>query len=110
MTRLNQLAKKIGKAALKSYNSIKEGQVYAIGNDAWPEWIKIGRAVSAEDRLKNYQTSSPFRDYRLIHAVMVEDQMKAEAKAHVKAAEIAERNSEWFKLTPTQAKEILNGL
>ena len=41
----------------------KEGEVYAIVNKAWPDWIKVGKACIAEDRLSGYQTSSPFRDY-----------------------------------------------
>ena len=41
-------------------------QVYIITNDAWPDWVKVGKAVSADDRLNGYQTSSPFRDYGVI--------------------------------------------
>ena len=37
-----------------------EGYVYAIINPAWPDWVKIGKAYSHNDRLNNYQTCSPF--------------------------------------------------
>ena len=57
----------INKVVTNLYNQQKSGYVYAIGNNAWEGWIKIGMAVDAEDRLKGYQTSSPHRDYFLLH-------------------------------------------
>jgi len=66
---LKQKAREIGTATLKAYDSVKEGEVYIIVNNAWPEWVKIGMAVDSEDRLKSYQTSSPFRDYILMYSV-----------------------------------------
>ena len=55
-------------SSLEKYNSSKEGQVYIIVNESFPQWIKVGMAVDAEDRLSNYQTSSPYRDYALYHS------------------------------------------
>ncbi|MEK9820466.1 MAG: hypothetical protein VW443_12860, partial [Pseudomonadales bacterium] len=46
-------------SALQKDIQIKEGYVYAIRNKAWPEWVKIGKAIDAQDRLNGYQTSSP---------------------------------------------------
>ena len=45
-------------SGLQNYTRSKEGQVYIITNSAWPEWVKIGMAVDAEDRCNGYQTSS----------------------------------------------------
>jgi len=45
--------------------------VYVLVNPAFPGWCKIGMAVDAEDRLKQYQTSSPYRDYELIKHMML---------------------------------------
>ncbi len=90
-------------------DSIKEGYVYAITNPAWPEWVKIGMAIDADDRCNGYQTSSPFRDYSLEHAVVTNNRRKAEAQAHKAAAKIAEeQRGEWFKISIEQAKDILN--
>ena len=92
-------------------SNIKEGWVYVITNNAWPEWVKIGMAIDAEDRLNGYQTSSPYRDYVLEHSVYSNERRKAEQKAHTRAAKIAsEVNGEWFKLTVQQAIEVLNNL
>ncbi len=94
-----------------SIGQIKEGYVYVITNNAWPEWVKIGMAVDAEDRLSGYQTSSPHRDYILEHAVHSGDRRKAEQEAHTKALKIAlDSNGEWFKLSVEQAINILDNL
>ena len=91
--------------------SIKEGYVYAITNPAWPEWVKIGMAVDAADRCNGYQTSSPFRDYKIEHVVVTNNRRAAEAEAHKSAAKIAkEVRGEWFKLDIELAKNILNNL
>ena len=37
--------------ALQKDAQLKEGYVYVITNPAWPEWVKIGMAIDAEDRL-----------------------------------------------------------
>lgn len=92
-------------------STIKEGYVYAITNKAWPEWVKIGMAIDAEDRLSGYQTSSPHRDYVLEHSVFSNDRRKAEQEAHTKALKVAfDSNSEWFKLPIEQAINILDNL
>ncbi len=93
------------------YNKPKEGDVYIIANKAWNGWVKIGMALDAEDRLNSYQTSSPYRDYVLIHKEYFKDRRRAEAQAHKEAGKIAEeQNSEWFKLDNSTAILILKGL
>lgn len=91
--------------------SIKEGYVYAITNPAWPEWVKIGMAIDADDRCNGYQTSSPFRDYTIEHVVVTNNRRAAEAEAHKLATRISkEVRGEWFKLDIEQAKTILNNI
>ncbi len=94
-------------SALQKDKQIKEGYVYAIRNKAWPNWIKIGKAVDAEDRLNGYQTSSPMRDYELIYSVYSDDRNTAERDAHKASERIAERKGEWFKLSEDQAVGVL---
>ena len=93
--------------ALQKDIQIKEGYVYAIRNKAWPEWVKIGKAIDAQDRLNGYQTSSPMRDYELIHAVYFDDRNQAERDAHTSAERKGERQCEWFKITEEQALGVL---
>ena len=96
--------------ALQKDKRIKEGYVYAISNPAWPEWIKIGMAIDAEDRLNGYQTSSPMRDYNLIHYISTQDKGRLERIAHKAAAKCGEKQGEWFKITSEQAVTILDSI
>ena len=97
-------------SSLEKYESSTEGQVYVIVNPNFPEWVKVGMAVDAADRLNGYQTSSPFRDYVLNYSWDVKDRRAAESEAHSKLQKLYERRSEWFKCTPEQAQEVVSGL
>ena len=93
--------------ALQKDKQVKEGYIYVITNPAWPEWVKIGMAIDAEDRLNGYQTSSPMRDYQLVHAIATPDRARAERVAHKAAALSGERQGEWFKIANEEAVTIL---
>jgi hypothetical protein len=85
-----------------------EGDVYLIMNPAWPEWVKVGKAAIATDRLSNYQTSSPFRDYIIIKSVKTEDRHATETDLLISfEAESIERRGEWFKISKEKAIELL---
>lgn len=102
--------KTIGDAVFETsgINSVKEGHVYIITNPAWPNWVKIGMAVDAEDRLNGYQTSSPMRDYQLEFSVKVENRREAETKAHKVCKSMGVDNKgEWFNMSVDEAKLVL---
>lgn len=94
-------------ASLKNYTKSKEGQVYIISNPNFKGWVKVGMAVDAQDRLNNYQTSSPFRDYKLDYTFDTEDRRASEAAAHNALDSRFPRNGEWFKCSPRQAWSII---
>ena len=95
----------------KDLDSANEGYIYAVTNCAWESWVKIGMAVDAQDRLRAYQTSSPYRDYELLEAAKVTDKRKADALAHKLCNRICqERNGEWFKMPLDVAQVIIRGL
>ena len=93
--------------ALQKDAQVKEGYVYVITNPAWPEWVKIGMAIDAEDRLKGYQTSSPMRDYTLVHYAYSDDRNVAERQAHVLAGKLGDRRNEWFKINNEDAVIVI---
>jgi len=98
-------------ASLKGYEKTDEGYVYIITNPCWSNWVKVGMAIDAEDRCKQYQTSSPFRDYKLCYSKFFDDRKEAEAKAHSLLKESAEeRKGEWFKITQDKAQQIIETL
>ena len=89
---------------------ILTGEVYIVVNPAYPEWVKVGMAQeSAEDRLKGYQTGSPFRDYEVAYTWRVTDRRKAEAVAHAILKGQAEKRNEWFKCSPAVARMFIEG-
>jgi len=96
-------------SSLDKYESSVEGQVYIITNPSFPEWVKVGMAIDAEDRLRGYQTSSPFRDYELFYSWSVNDRRTAETEAHSILKEwTAGKKNEWFKCSPAFARVMLD--
>jgi hypothetical protein len=89
--------------------STEQGDVYVITNSAWPEWVKVGKASIAEDRLNGYQTSSPFRDYKIVAKLATEDRHKKEREMHKIFEHFAkERKGEWFKIDTVTAIKLFN--
>ena len=88
------------------------GYIYAINNPAWPEWIKIGKAVDITTRCGSFNTASPFRDYEVIYSIVIDNNYtKVEEEAHKLAEELAqERRHEWFKITVQEAKNVLQSI
>ncbi len=93
-------------ASVKRLAAELSGFVYVISNPAFPGYVKIGMAVEPHGRLNNYQTSTPFRDYKLEHYVWVSDRRAAE-RDMFDYLEIHRVNGEWFKITVPTAKFIL---
>jgi len=89
-------------SSLENYKSNPEGQVYIITNPAWEGWVKVGMAVDAEDRLNNYQTSSPYRDYDLVYTIDTPDRRYTERVMHdiLNGIITLEKQNEWFKIEP----------
>ena len=101
------LAKLFGWKTQEVYNQVKEGSVYIMENPAWKGWVKVGMAVDPTDRLKNYQTSSPFRDYTLLYSYEVNDRRAGESAAHARLAQECDNINEWFRLPAAIANEMI---
>ena len=98
-------------ASLEGYANTTEGYVYIINNPCWDGWVKVGMAIDAEDRCKQYQTSSPYRDYKLCYLKYFEDRKIAEQSAHKELKKItATYNGEWFKTSVKEAKKTIEAL
>lgn len=91
-------------SSLTNYKSSSEGEVYIMTNPAYDGWVKVGMAVDARDRLKNYQTSSPFRDFELVMFTKFKDRRDAEAAIHRRLAQRFEQRNEWFKCSVEEAR------
>ena len=95
--------------SFEKLDSEAKGEVYAVVNNAWPEWIKVGKAKDADDRCNGYQTSSPFRDYSVLARMATEDRNAMEKEMHRTFEHFAEdRRGEWFKIDKVTAIKIFN--
>jgi hypothetical protein len=95
-------------SSLENYTSSKQGEVYVITNPAFEGWVKVGMAVDAIDRLKGYQTSSPFRDYELQYFCKVTDRRASESQAHQILASKFNQQGEWFQCSIEEARQVIN--
>lgn len=88
----------------------ERGWVYVITNDAWPGYVKIGRAKDVDHRLRQYNTYSPHRDFKVVLALPFSDVRKAEQDLinHLIGFSIPESPSrEWFRAHPADVSNIL---
>jgi hypothetical protein len=98
-------------SALVGYEKSTEGYVYIISNPCWKGWFKVGMAIDPEDRCNSYQTSSPFRDYKLCYNKHFKDRRTAERLTHKKLKKIATKHKgEWFKVSIKEAIETIEKL
>lgn len=86
-----------------SASGISAGYVYAIGNIAWKDFVKVGSAIDVDDRLNSYQTSSPHRDYFIIDYYFVLDRRKEESVLH---SMFEDRQSEWCNVSHERLRSI----
>ena len=91
-------------SSLANYDSSLEGQVYIISNPAWEGWIKVGMAIDTQDRANQYQTSSPYRDYKVEYTINTQDRRRLESLAHTLLGNAREQRNEWFKCDVETAK------
>ena len=105
------LARFFSKKAKKSFDKVEEGYVYVISNPSYPEWYKVGMAVDAVDRLSSYQTSSPFRDFKLVYERFFQNRRLAEQRCHLALMQVAKQwNGEWFKLSLNKVKQTIDSV
>jgi len=98
-------------ASLEGYEKSTEGHVYIISNPCWDGWIKVGMAVDAKDRCNQYQTSSPFRDYKLCYNRKFKDRKSAEQKVHSKLKKISKTyKGEWFNISISKAIKTIEAI
>lgn len=97
LTMLDRSLRSINLYATIENIKIDLGYVYLVTNEHFPGFTKIGSARDAETRLIQYQTGSPYRDYKLDSYSLVPGYREAE-KLFLK--EFASTN-EWSSI-PTE--------
>lgn len=107
----DEVAKEIKKNVEAMFDKVVKGDVYVMRNPAWPDWYKVGKAISASNRMQDYQTSSPHRDYTVVYSEEFEDRHEAETQiqdALEKHKHCLQRKGEWFKTYVDVIKEVMN--
>ena len=90
-----------------SRSKFSSGYVYLMENKAWQGWIKIGRAANVRARLRNYQTSSPHRDFEVVMKAPCTNTQKSEAALLNTIRKYGKDfKGEWVKIPKSQAKRL----
>ena len=99
---------------MSTYKNTKKsvGVIYCITNPAWEGWVKIGISTyGIEDRLKSYNTGSPFRDYELRFTMESSHVLRLEKDVHKTLRRHGhDNNSEWFKVEIDEAIKIIRAV
>lgn len=91
--------------------SLREGFIYLVINPAWPQWIKAGMTIDYEDRLNSYNTSDPFRCFRMLEIEWSKDRRLAEVNLlKVLDDNAIARKGEWFQIDSKLAISILKNI
>lgn len=102
---LNLLKENIKRGVKAS--EIKAGHTYLISNPAFPLHYKIGVSYDVHKRLSQYQTYSPYRDFKLVKYDFVQDKFKIEQQL-VNHPLLHRENGEW--VLKDNAVEVFNDL
>jgi len=82
-----------------------EGFVYVISNEAWPDYYKIGMTHNPKQRLGQYQTYSPLRDFKLKHWSFWQNRSEGEKLVHRMYEDSLDH--EWAKLENKKLQDYL---
>ena len=92
---------------------MNEGIVYVLINEAFDGYVKIGKTVNLEQRLKQLDNTSVPLPFRCVYAVKVSDMDAIERLAHKAFADHRVRsNREFFEVDPSRiisALKMTNG-
>jgi len=82
----------------------KDCYIYIVTHPLYPGWVKIGRSIQPEMRLRDYQTHDPTRAYKMYFKRETEKIYKIESFF---TKNIESNGYEWFKISKVLAKSII---
>jgi len=87
---------------------MSKGIVYILTNQAYPDYIKIGKTTNLEQRLKSLDTTGVPLPFECYYAIEVSDYSRVEKLIHQSFDKYRVRNNrEFFELLPENAKSAL---
>jgi len=78
--------------------------IYIITNKAWPEYVKVGRTYNVENRLKQYQTQCPLKDYEVYFYTKTDNIVELE---NIFINLYGKNNGEWYKIDKDIAVSLI---
>jgi hypothetical protein len=87
----------------------KAGYLYIITNPAFEGWVKVGTTYDLAHRIHVYQTSDPFRQYKVEYSLHHPNFREAEKKIKEVMKHFAlEIKNEWYRINLDFAKSRLD--
>jgi len=90
------------------------GVVYVLTNPAFDDYVKVGRTVGLEQRLRQLDNTSGPLPFRCVYAVQVDDAVGVERLVHQAFADVRVRTArEFFKVDPQRVMsplKVSNGI
>jgi len=84
------------------------GIVYVLSNPAFDNYVKVGRTIDLEQRLKQLDNTSVPLPFRCVYAVQVEDEIAVEKLVHQAFADVRVRSTrEFFEI---DAQRVISAL
>lgn len=88
-------------------NKSAAGIVYIIGNNAWPNFVKVGMTVDLPARLAQYQTYDPHRSFFVKHYEFVLNRRMVESML-LRTFQVDTDQGEWISdATATEIVKVL---
>lgn len=85
----------------------KDGFVYLIENEAYPEWVKCGMTTDLKSRLDSYNQYDPLKRFKIVSSKEVADRRKAESwLIHEMKMKSDLVNGEWFRVNKDVAQTL----
>lgn len=89
----------------------KNGKLYAyiVTNSSYTGWIKLGRTINLKKRISDYQTCSPYRNYKYEWYKEVTTSQMRLIENHF-SINVRSNGCEWFRCDVKDAILIINNL
>ena len=92
-------------------SKIEQGFVYAVTNEAWPEWVKVGMTLDFVERLGQYNVYDPNASFTMNVVKWVPDRKLAETKVISVLTSLGFRkNGEWFNTDLRVVQNVINDI
>ena len=88
-----------------------EGFLYCMTNSYYKGWVKVGRTYDTKKRLSAFNTSTPYKNFKLEYERKFQDYILSEFLLLQKLDNICEKKKgEWFKIKVSKTIKIINAL